>query len=33
VNLPGLPEAELDGWLPDAWKAREAERERVDGVG
>jgi transposase len=33
VNLPGVPEAELDGWLPDAWKAREAERERVDGVG
>jgi transposase len=33
VNLPGLPEAELDGWLPDAWKVREAERERVDGVG
>ena len=33
VNLPGVPEAELDGWLPDAWKVREAERERADGVG
>jgi hypothetical protein len=33
VNLPGVPEAKLDGWLPDVWKVREAERERVDGVG
>jgi hypothetical protein len=33
VNLPVVPEAELDGWLPDAWKVREAERERADGVG
>ncbi len=33
VNLPGVPEWELDGWLPDARKVREAERERVDGVG
>ena len=32
-NLPAVPEAELDEWLPDAWKRREAERERADGLG
>ena len=33
VNLPVVPEAELDEWLPDAWKRREAERERADELG
>jgi hypothetical protein len=33
VNLPAVPEAELDAWLTDEWKRREAERERADGLG
>lgn len=33
VNLPAVPDAELDEWLPDSWKRREAERERADGLG
>ncbi len=33
VNLPTVPEAELDAWLADEWKRREAERERADGLG
>jgi hypothetical protein len=33
LDLPGLPEAELNGCLPGEWKGLGAARERMNRVG